>query len=105
VIEGIGYPLYLEPGEPLFQPGEPYRGAFVLCNGELKLSAVRDGRRYERLVQAGEVVALEPLLSRSPYTSAVSAATRCKVRFIPADPLRRLMRDNFDACLWAMHFI
>lgn len=105
IIEGMGYPIHLAPGEPLFHPGEPYRGAFVVCGGEMKLRGMHDGRPFERVVRGGEVIGLEPILSRRSYDTAVSAVTPCKVRFIPADPLRRLLRENFDACIWAMHFI
>jgi CRP-like cAMP-binding protein len=105
IVERIGYPMHLRPGEPLFHPGEPYRGAFVVCWGELKLRGSHDGRSYERTVGAGEVVGLEPILARRSYDTAVSAVTRCKLRFIPADPLRRLLREDFDACIWAMHFV
>lgn len=51
------------------------------------------------------MVGLEPILARRSYDTAAIALTRCKLRFIPADPLRRLLRENFDACIWAMHFV
>lgn len=105
IFENLGYPLHFDAGESIFRAGDPYRGAFVVCTGELKLRGRRDGRPYEKLVRAGEVVALEPILSRLPYITSAAAVTQARVRFIPADALRRLMQENFDACMWALHFV
>ena len=104
-FETLGAPVLLQNGDFLFRRGERFTGIFIICTGQIRLHEQLEGAATSRLLQPGDVLGLEQIFSLRPYPSSAVAEGRARVRFVRADELRKLLERDFDACLWAMHFI
>ena len=80
--------LALEAGEMLFQAGDPGDAVFVVVEGEVEVR--RRGRRIARLAD-GSYVGEIALLSHSPRTATVVAATPLRVLAIAGSDFVELL--------------
>jgi CRP/FNR family transcriptional regulator, cyclic AMP receptor protein len=85
----------------LFLEGQEPRGAFVLCNGRVKLTTTSaDGKSIiVRIAEAGEVVGLAGTLSGKPYELTAEALEPLQANFIPRADFLRFLREHGEAAL------
>jgi len=88
-------------GALLFVEGESPRGVFVLCSGEVKLTASsKQGESIIlRLAESGELLGLSSLIAGSPYAATAETLTPSQVAFIPARRFQRFLRAHPDVAL------
>jgi len=95
IIPSVAYPK----GSVLFLEGQPARGVFALCSGEVKLSTSSlDGRAITlKIAEAGELLGLPATLSGRPYEATAIVAGPARANFIPRDWFLRYLRLNPEA--------
>jgi CRP/FNR family cyclic AMP-dependent transcriptional regulator len=85
----------------LFVEGQEARGAFVLCNGRVKLSTnSADGKSIiVRIAEPGELVGLPGTLSGKPYELTAEALEPLQTNFIPRDAFLQFLREHGEAAV------
>ena len=85
----------------LFVEGQEPRGAFVLCNGRVKLStSSADGKSIiVRVAEPGEIVGLPGTISGRPYELTAEALEPLQVHFIPRDAFLHFLRQHGEAAV------
>jgi len=99
----ISHPLSF-PGEAiLLLEGQIPRGVFVLCSGKAKISTTSpEGRVLMlKMVEPGEVLGLNAVVSGRPCELTVETATPCLVNFVEREPLLFFLRNEGEAGLHA----
>lgn len=88
-------------GAILFVEGQQPRGAFVIRDGRVKLSAASaDGRSLIlRIAEAGEVVGLPSTISGKPYEVTANALDAVQASFLPREEFLAYLRGHGDAAL------
>lgn len=88
-------------GAVLFVEGQEPRGAFIICNGRVKLSAnSADGKSLIlRIADPGEVVGLPSTISGRPYELTAEALEPVQVNFIPRHEFLQYLREHGEAAL------
>lgn len=83
-------------GTVLFAEGEQARGVYVLRTGRATVSISSSEGRVVilRLVQAGEVLGLNAVLSNSTYDATVKTLEPSRVNFIPRVELMELLESS-----------
>lgn len=86
-------------GAILFMENQDPRGAFVLCEGEVKLSInSREGKTLIlRIARPGEILGLMATLSGKPYEVTAETLHPCQVAFVRRDEFLRFMNQNPEA--------
>lgn len=85
----------------LFVEGQDPRGAFVICNGRVKLSTgSADGKSIiVRVAEAGEIVGLPGTISGKPYELTAEALEPVQANFIPRDAFLQFLRQHGEAAV------
>ncbi len=88
-------------GAVLFVEGQEPRGAFIICNGRVKLTAnSADGRSLIlRIADPGEVVGLPATISGRPYELTAEALEPIEANFIPRNEFLQFLREHGEAAL------
>ncbi len=88
-------------GALLFVEGESPRGLFILCAGQVKLSAgSRDGKSVTlRLVGPGEVLGLNSVIDNSPYPASAETLAPSQVGFVLQSEFLRFLRTHAEVSL------
>jgi CRP/FNR family cyclic AMP-dependent transcriptional regulator len=88
-------------GALLFVEGQEPRGAFILCNGRVKLTAnSADGKSLIlRIADPGEVVGLPATISGRPYELTAEALEPVQANFIPRHEFLQFLREHGEAAL------
>jgi len=83
-------------GSVVFAEGEPARGVYILRSGRATVSiSSREGRIVIlRMVQAGDVLGLNAVLSSASYDATVKALESCRVDFVSRTELFQLVRES-----------
>ncbi|MBK9215966.1 MAG: Crp/Fnr family transcriptional regulator [Chloracidobacterium sp.] len=91
-------------GTTLFVQGQRADGAFILCEGRLKLrNSSADGRIVSfGTATAGEMLGLSAAISDGEYEVTAEALETCQVNFIARDELRQFLLTHPAACLNAL---
>lgn len=89
------------PGALLFVEGESPRGLFILCAGQVKLTAgSKDGKSVTvRLVGPGEVLGLSSVIANSPYPVCAETLAPSQAGFIPRIEFLRFLHAHADVSL------
>jgi CRP/FNR family transcriptional regulator, cyclic AMP receptor protein len=88
-------------GVMLFVEGQPTRGLYILCSGEVKLYAnSAEGESLTlRVAEHGEVLGLNSLIGDERYTVTAETLCPCQISFIPRLEFLQFMRANPDVAL------
>src|ERR1700736_5639366 len=100
-LDAISSSATYPKGAILFVEGQEPRGAFIICNGRVKLSAnSADGKSLIlRLADPGEVVGLPSTISGRPYELTAEALEPVQVNFIPRHEFLPYLREHGEAAL------
>src|ERR1700738_2033719 len=84
-LDSISSPATYPNGAVLFVEGQEPRGAFIICNGRVKLTAnSTDGKSLIlRIADPGEVIGLPSTISGQPYELTAETLEPVQVNFIP----------------------
>lgn len=99
-FDRIKIPYNFRKNVVLFLEGQPARGIFVLCKGQVKLSlCAGDGKTcILNVAKPSEALGLSAVLSGSPYEFTAETLEPCEVNFVKDDDFVRFLRENPEAC-------
>jgi CRP/FNR family transcriptional regulator, cyclic AMP receptor protein len=88
-------------GAVLFLEGQKPRGVYMLCAGQVKLSATgRDGRSIIlRIAKPGELLGLHATVSNQPYGLTAETLEPSQVNHVGAADFMKFLQEHGDACL------
>src|SRR5258708_11428793 len=100
-LDSISSPATYPKGAVLFVEGQEPRGAFIICNGRVKLTAnSADGKSLIlRIADPGEVVGLPSTISGRPYELTAEALEPIQANFIPQHEFLQFLREHGEAAL------
>lgn len=100
-LDSISSSATYPKGTILFVEGQEPRGAFILCNGRVKLTAnSADGRSLIlRIADSGEVIGLPATISGRPYELTAEALEPIQANFIPRHEFLHFLREHGEAAL------
>ena len=100
-LDSISSPATYPKGAVLFVEGQEPRGAFIICNGRVKLTAnSADGKSLIlRIADPGEVVGLPSTISGRPYELTAEALEPIQANFIPRQEFLQFLREHGEAAL------
>jgi CRP/FNR family cyclic AMP-dependent transcriptional regulator len=106
-LDSISSSATYPKGAVLFVEGQEPRGAFIICNGRVKLTAnSADGRSLIlRIADPGEVVGLPATISGRPYELTAEALEPIQVNFIPRHEFLQYLREHGEAALRAAEML
>ena len=88
-------PVFKRQGTTLFRCGEAAKGAFLIRNGQVRLSLAAAPFVYpSRVLGPGNIIGLPASFSGEPYSLTATAAKDCRVDFIPRARLLSLFRHD-----------
>ena len=101
-LQKIKHPVSYPAGAIIFSEGQPARGVYILCRGQVKLlTANSDGRTLIlKIVQPGEELGLTSVISGRPYELTAEILQPAELAFIPRADFLRLITEHSDACLF-----
>ena len=105
VLERIKITSEFPKGATLFREGETVQGVHIICYGHAKLSAMSsEGKQVIlRVVEPGEIVGLNGILSDKKYHATVETAEVTQTNFIRRDDFLRFMREFPEVGVNATH--
>ena len=88
-------------GATLFMEGQPTRGVFILCTGQVKLStSSADGKTLIlRIAEPGEVLGLPATITGNPYELTADVVEPSQTNFISRAEFLSFLREHGDAAL------
>jgi CRP/FNR family transcriptional regulator, cyclic AMP receptor protein len=88
-------------GAILFVEGQKPRGVYMLCAGQVKLSATaRDGRTIIlRIAKPGELLGLHATVSNQPYGLTAETLQPSQLNHVSAADFMKFLQEHGDACL------
>lgn len=89
------------PGALLFVQGQPPRGVFVICSGQVKLSVSSAAGKtiILRIAGPGEVVGLPTTISGQPYEVTAEVLEPTQANFISREDLLQFLKKYGEAAL------
>jgi CRP/FNR family transcriptional regulator, cyclic AMP receptor protein len=102
-LEQLRFATVYPRGALLFVEGQPARGVYLLCSGQVKLSTSSGDARVliTNLAGPGELLGLSAVLSDRPYEVTAETLEPSQVNFIRREDFLRFLSDNGDAALRA----
>ena len=100
-LDSISSSATYPKGTVLFVEGQEPRGAFIICNGRVKLTAnSADGKSLIlRIADSGEVIGLPATISGRPYELTAEALEPIQANFIPRQEFLQFLREHGEAAL------
>src|SRR5579872_3554614 len=100
-LDAISSSATYPKGTVLFVEGQEPRGAFIICNGRVKLTAnSADGKSLIlRIADSGEVIGLPGTISGRPYELTAEALEPVQANFIPRQEFLQFLREHGEAAL------
>src|SRR5258706_15754228 len=100
-LDAISSSATYPKGTVLFVEGQEPRGAFIICNGRVKLTAnSADGKSLVlRIADSGEVIGLPVTISGRPYELTAEALKPVQANFIPRQRFLQLSTAQGGASL------
>lgn len=100
-LNAIRQNAFYPRGVVLYAEGETPRGVYILCSGEVRLTAVsNDGSEVIlRVAGRGDILGLSNTLSREPHRARAQTFSACQIGFIPRLEFLQLLRAHPDAAL------
>lgn len=80
-------------GATLFMEGQEPRGAYVVCQGVVKVYTTSNDARtiILRIAGPGDVVGMNSTIRKKAYEASAETLQPCQVAFIPSDRFRELV--------------
>jgi CRP/FNR family transcriptional regulator, cyclic AMP receptor protein len=100
-FEEIKHSTVYPEGAVLFVELQESRGIFVICRGNVKLSASSSNGKtmIVKIAQAGEVLGLSAAVSGRPYEMTAATLDPCQVSFVKREDFLRFLKDHAKVCL------
>lgn len=100
-LDAISSSATYPKGAVLFVEGQEPRGAFIICNGRVKLStsSAQGKSIILRIAGEGEVVGLPGSISGGPYEVTAEALEPIQANFIRREELLRFLREHGEAAV------
>jgi CRP/FNR family transcriptional regulator, cyclic AMP receptor protein len=100
-LDAISSSATYPKGTVLFLEGQEPRGAYIMCNGRVKLTATSvDGKSLIlRIADPGEVIGLPATISGCPYELTAEGLEPIQVNFIPREEFVQFLREHGEAAL------
>lgn len=100
-LDAISSSATYPKGAILFVEGQEPRGAFILCNGRVKLStSSADGKSLIlRIADPGEIIGLPGTISNKPYEANAEAIEPVQANFVPRDAFLQFLREHGEAAV------
>jgi CRP/FNR family transcriptional regulator, cyclic AMP receptor protein len=100
-LDAISSSATYPKGTVLFVEAQEARGAFILCNGRVKLSTGSSHGKSVilRIAEAGEVVGLPGTISGKPYEATAEALEPIQANFLPRHEFLNFLHHHGDAAL------
>jgi CRP/FNR family transcriptional regulator len=100
-FEKVKYTATYPEGAVLFVENQEPRGIFVICRGNVKLSAsAANGKTMiVKIAAAGEVLGLAACLSGKPYEMTAVTFDPCQISFVKREDFLRLLKVDVEVCL------
>ncbi len=97
-LDSIRQNAFYPQGALLFVEGEPPRGLFILCSGQVKLTASsKDGKSVTlRQVETGEILGLSSVIANGAYPATAETQSPSQVNFIPREQFLRFLHAHGD---------
>jgi len=97
----------LSEGAVIFTEGQRPRGIFMLCHGQVKLSATsRNGKALTfRIAKPGEVLGLHAIITGKPYELTAETMRPSQLSFVDRADFLRFLQAHGDACLRAAQHV
>jgi CRP/FNR family transcriptional regulator len=88
-------------GVVLYSEGETPRGIYIICSGEVRLTAgSHNGQEVIlRVAEGGEILGLSNTFSREPHRVRAETLCACQIGFIARLPFLQFLRAHPDASL------
>jgi len=88
-------------GAVLYSEGEIPRGVYIVCTGQVRLTAASaDGQEVIlRVAEQGEALGLSNTISREPHRLRAETVSACQISFIPRLEFLQFLRANADASM------
>ena len=96
LLDGVATPVSFTPHSVLFTEGQPATGLYVICDGQVKLSASSDDGRtiILSLAPSGSVLGLSGVISQSEYEVTAEAEILTKTKYVAAKDFHRLLESR-----------
>jgi CRP/FNR family cyclic AMP-dependent transcriptional regulator len=103
ILDSIRFTARYPKGALLFMEQEAPRGVFVLCGGHVKLSMTSsDGKTVIlRIVQPGEVLGLQAVISGQPFQASAETLEPCQVNFVRREDFLHFLNQHSEVSLRA----
>ena len=100
-LNSIRQNAFYPRGVVIYAVGEQPRGVYVLCSGQVRLTA--GSRRGDQVIlrtaERGEILGLSNAISREPHRVRAETLSACQIGFIPRIQFLQFMRAYPDAAL------
>lgn len=86
-------------GTTLYRQGETPTGCFIIRRGQVALSvSVAGSDQLVHSAKAGELLALETVISAKPHETTASTCTDCELGFLEREQLLAYLQANTSNC-------
>ena len=88
-------------GVVIYAEGEQPRGVYIICSGQVRLTAGSSsgGEVIVRVAERGEILGLSNTMSREPHRLRAETLSACQIGFISRLPFLQFLRAHPDASL------
>lgn len=97
----ITFPAAYPSGAVLFVEGQPPRGIYMLCKGQVKLSinSAEGKTLILKIAEEGEVLGLHACVSGINYELTAETMQPCQVNFVKREDFLQFLQKHGTACL------
>lgn len=100
-LNAIRQNAFYPRGVVLYGEGEIPRGVYILCSGEVRLTAGSENGNEVilRVAKGGDILGLSNTMSREPHRIRAETLSACQIGFIPRLQFLQFLRAHPDASL------
>ncbi len=100
-LNAIRQNAFYPRGVVLYTEGETPRGVYILCSGQVRLTAgSHNGQEIiMRVAERGEILGLSNTISREPHRLRAETLAACQIGFIPRIQFLQFLRAHPDAAI------
>lgn len=100
-LNAIRQNAFYPRGVVLYAEGETPRGVYILCSGEVRLTAASENGNevIMRVAKRGDILGLSNTMSREPHRVRAETTSSCQIGFIDRLQFLQFLRGHSDAAL------
>jgi CRP/FNR family transcriptional regulator, cyclic AMP receptor protein len=100
-LNAIRQNAFYPRGVVLYSEGETPRGIYIICSGQIRLTAgAQNGQEVIlRVAERGEILGLSNAFSREPHRVRAETLSACQIGFIARLPFLQFIRAHPDASM------